>query len=83
MEDGRPPELEGMQVIQVPGMTAELFLHACQIRTSKAQRPDGLTAYLLHFDLPFGLTITVPFDEGGFANAIKGMQAEHSGIHLP
>lgn len=74
---------DGKVVMAPPQMAGELVLHNCRIRTSRGMRTDGVTMYLMHFDMPFGLTVTVPFDEGGFDNVLRDMTTQRSGVYLP
>lgn len=64
--------------LQAP-VSAELVLHSCGI--SVAQLPDGQT--LLRLVTPFGLAVSVKFDEGGREALITQMKGSNIQVARP
>lgn len=69
---------EGPQQLQAP-LSAELMLHACGI--SVAQAADGRT--VVRFVTPFGLAVSIPFDDAGKDALITQLKGSNIQVARP
>lgn len=64
---------------QLPPPSAELFLHASQCEVTRF--PDG--TLVLQFTLPFGLRVSVPFDEASWGQLKAAAGSVHIARQVP